>query len=504
MWHILLCLLSLALLTQSSDAPVYPLLTCWFQSYGTDGGRVLNVILGYNNTGNESINLPTQQGENTLTPYNGLQPDVFSAGVWTYTLVLENVTESLNWTLDNTTLLFDVTNLLPQQRCNQALSGHCPMWIDGFCEDSVYCNGAEFCFSSQFNVNNSLVIGACSAPQQGIQCVNGSVCNETMAQCEYTPAPTQAPTPQPTETPTEAPTQTPTNTPTEAPTEAPTYGSIDITVSLGCWYLALYNHSETPMLHVAMNYINPSINPVARPITQNTAHGLANLLVPAYNGQQPILFLVGQQLRAFTIIDTSRLLESGVPLQWYLGHLIYSINPVNFTEQNHCSNRAPTAVQCSVLNTDCSSYNTFCGGVANCNTTSQLCVHDASFSPCATVDNQDSIMVTVCVEEIQFCGQTTQCQTNEQCNNGLICDGQEWCNNGTCEYQMGFCNETGYVCVEGVGCLLEEQQFAISTTAIGIIAIVATVVVLALIVFISLYFYYTRSSNSSSRKSKRK
>ncbi len=508
-----------------AQLPVHPLLTCWFPSYLPNGTRLFNLVLGYNNTDPADQVLPIVLGENTLSPYSvdGQQPELYKAGVQTYGFVLTvpgNIT-AVSWLLENSTLQIDTSLLQAATRCDQALAGVCPTWIDGFCEDGSFCNGHETCFSSSFTTSSTQhIMGACVAPSQGVQCPGPQVCQETpLARCLETAAPTTAPTEGPTQGPTPAPTDAPTLVPTSGPTRAPTRRptrsptappSVDIDVRVNCWYSTRNNpvdSAQKPIVHVVMDYINPAMVPIARPVTQILS-GVANMLTPAYNGQQPALFLPGTQNHAFTLVDQERLLEKGTAVTWHLGRLRHVIEPVrNLTRFNRCLRTPALTVQCSTEQSDCSAYDSFCSGPARCDVQAGHCVYQSVEYTACPERLEGSVIGMQCIEEQHLCAQTVDCESDSQCTDDLLCNGQEACVDGECvsqeDYSCG--DEESFECVEGVGCVA-LQNYPISNGAIVGIVIGAAVVVLLFVGIILCYLYYSKreSNHKRSRREKRK
>lgn len=496
-----LLLLLLMSSVQSQSEPVEPLLACWFHSY-QQGSRIFNLVMSYNNTDDVEQLIPLVLGENTITPsaYDGVQLDLYKPGLHQFAFVITDSLASgtISWLLGNITLVIQTNELTSTTRCDQAFQGVCPGKIDGFCEDSVYCNGQEICFSGNFFLTSST--GTCTASAQSVQCPTNQQCSEEAPMgCQDTLAPTVAPTP-PTAAPTMA-TTAPTDAPT-APTDAPTYETIDIAVRLNCWFFGRTNSSfPHPLMQISLDYSNPTTETVVRPVTQTLARGKANLLTPAYNGQQPEEFLPGLHLRAFTLIDYERLLEMGAPVSWSLGKMVYVIDPANFSQLSRCRRSPFTVAQCSTQNSDCSSMDSFCRGSASCDLSQGECIYQEQAGPCPS-RIEGSVLSMSCIEELQICGQVVECETNQQCNDDLLCNGLESCVNGTCVDQEDFaCASDAFVCIEGQGCVA-LQQYALTNGAIVAVVIAIALFVLVFIAIILGYLYYSRQK--SDKKNKRK
>lgn len=508
--HIPLLLLMLVAVQQSQ--PVQPLLSCWFHSY-SGGERIFNLVMSYNNTDLEEQMLPLVLGENTITPsaYDGLQPDLYLPGLHQFEFVITDTQQSgtISWLLGNITLVIETGQLDETTRCNQAFQGVCPGKIMGFCEDSIYCNGQEFCFSGNFFLTSSM--GVCTSTAQGVQCPAQQECHETNpVGCVDTQAPTQAPTAPtlapttlaPTDAPTAA-TEAPTPAPT-APTGAPTYETIDIAIHPNCWFTGRINATfRNPLMQIAFDYNNPTTQTILRPITQTTARGRANLLTPAYNGQQPEEFLPGLHQKAFTLVDYEHLLEMGAPVSWYLGKLLYVIDPVNLTHLPRCHRSPFTLAQCSLLHQDCSTQDSFCHGESTCDLSQGQCTYqEQEFGPCGPVRTEGSLLTMNCVEEMQICAQVVECETDQQCNDDLLCNGQEQCINGTCTSQEDFsCGSDAFVCIEGQGCVA-LQQYALTNGAIVAVVIAIALFILVIIAIVLGYLYFNR--DKAEKKNKRK
>ncbi len=82
--------------------------------------------------------------------------------------------------------------------------------------------------------------------------------------------------------------------------------------------------------------------------------------------------------------------------------------------QNGCLDGTPA---------DCADDGAFCNGTESCDEAADSCV--SSGNPCTPG--------TVCNEETNGCDQPPGCEVDEECDNGLFCDGAERCVDGTCQ-----------------------------------------------------------------------
>lgn len=500
-------LLSVLLLARAQLEPQF---TCWFHTYA-QGIRQTNYVFGYNNS--EPIESQEPLGlHNALTPaqYNGLQPDVFLRGSQPFGFVVrDTLGQGVSWQLRQQSV--QTPEPVPGMQCARRFAGSCPLWIEHFCEDSLYCNGAETCFSSAiFGMATPRVMGRCVGPAQGVQCGAPHVCSESTLGC-------QAP-------PTAAPTTAPT-APTEAPTLSPDDAALIVPL-LQCWYAA---PDTTPqgdrsraMTYLVMAYNNTASQVVRR--ARAFGAGLVNnALKPAqFDGAQPELFAIGAH-RSFVLPVPPTVMNS-TGVAWHLGRNLLVVRQSNLVPERHCSVQpartlaptpAPTPpptmqwVSCT-QSSDCVAQTSFCYGVSHCDLQQARCVHNTSFTACGfggQVSSSGSgtahIGATHCIEHLQLCAPTLSCVVNQDCNNGDLCDGEEWCSNGTCQYQndtsvLAICGTTRAVCIPGEGCVF--TGYAISNAAIVAIVVVGSV--LLALIGVGLY-YYVRYVDSMAPEEKR-
>lgn len=202
-----LCLVGLF----ASATSLNPSFSCWFTTYRT-GTPLPNIVIGYENTGAFDLSINnTEGGDNVLTPavYNGLQPILFKPGRFPLSFIvsLERERDSLEWTINGSTLIVDESDRTELKRCvNSDFASQCPTSVDNFCEDGSYCNGNEICFPNEVGGP----VGICHRTTETIVCEDNTlVCSDSKRACV---APeTESPTSEPSNAPTGAPTSEPTN-----------------------------------------------------------------------------------------------------------------------------------------------------------------------------------------------------------------------------------------------------------------------------------------------------
>jgi len=433
--------LLLVLLLALGSAQVVPSFSCWFTTYN-NSVATKNLVYSYNNSLSTDVVIAvTDTGNNTLSPsgFNGQQPDIFKSGYNPFTLVLVDAGRVLSqpggaivWRVDQTTVTVTQAQLVDTQRCDTAYSGVCPVWVDNFCEDSSYCNGAEGCFSVMiFGSLTTRAMGACTRPQVGVVCPTGQLCSEQSLSCF---------------------------TPTQAPTVEPI---LEVVPTFYCWFFTT-EPLIGQVLNLALGYNNTASQVLARPLTLAINSSLSNYILPAdYNGLQPTLFQTGYDPLAFTLKDSAQVLASGGTIRWTLTidtlaitlarHILPStecnllLSPGDredtvpteapTEEPTSAPTEAPTS-ECSVNETNCTAFDTFCGGPTECNETTGLCIPvEADYSPCTGEQFQvasDTPVVLICVEELQLCVAYVNCTTDEECRDELFCNCVETCVNGTC------------------------------------------------------------------------
>jgi hypothetical protein len=487
---------------------VLPSFACWFPSYN-GSARANNLVYSYNNSLGTDLIIPiVEGGNNSLTPlqFNGQQPDIFKSGYNPFTLVLTDINNVLSllggsvvWQLAGTTVTVTQAQIITSQRCDTAYNGVCPLWVDGFCEDDSYCDGAEGCSSLViFGSLTTRSLGACIRPQSGILCPTGQRCSEQLLGC-YTP--------------------------TEAPTVEPV---LEVVPIFYCWF-----YSPDPLLgqviNIALGYNNTSSQTLARPMTLPTNGSLANFILPAdYNGLQTTLFQQGYDPLSFTLKDSRQILVGNGTIQWSLTIDTLSITLAgNIIPSTECSllasppdgeeiipteapTSAPTALpnHCNISDTNCTAFDSFCGGPFLCNTTLQQCVPvDANYSPCTGEQFQvsaDAPVVLVCVEDLELCLAYVNCSVDAECNDGLFCNGHESCLNGTCYGQVNLtieelCGTVNAICVEGQGCVATGQTVS---NQLVVAAVAGSSLVAAILLVVMCGFFASVKSGGGKSKNK--
>jgi hypothetical protein len=507
----------IAAVRTASASDLVPLWDCWFFTYPAGAAAVPNLVLGYNNTQDFELAVP-DSAENRLDPpqFNGYQPFIFKPGLNRFSTVLQdtrgvlagtaNVSGSITWQLGDRLLTIDQQSLGADQRCDVKYEGACPTWVDGFCDDTLYCNGQESCFTAitAYRQMFAKVMGRCQPPLEGVRCAPSEVCNETARACVL-----DAPTPPP---------------------------PVSIVPLLNCWYYAsavsltnsntaIGTHNtmdgvsgRAPMhVHLVLSYNNTSPLTVARGVTLpgDTSSDAKNQLQPdVYNTLQPTIFSPGWQQAAFTLVDSLDVLrQQGATITWWLTDRQLVVRATDLTDELLCAGadgtRAPTGPtttsapssspdtpvgdddvlpqQCSLSNMDCSAYNSFCNGPTHCDLESGYCVlTDPLYTPCSGTRQRmrpGVDLVLQCVEHTSLCvAVASSCVKDRDCNDGFICNGPERCVNETCvalanQTVASVCQYTNAICIEGVGCRATDQLdgrivFGATLGAIGALALV--------------------------------
>lgn len=502
---------SIAAVRTNTASDVVPLWDCWFNTYPAPV-TVVNLVFGYNNTQDFEITVAVDSAENRLEPvqFQGYQPWMFKPGLNRFSMVLPDTRNVLRapdahiqWSLGDKAVLVDQSMLTTEQRCDVKYEGVCPTWIDGFCDDTLYCNGQESCSSAiaPYRQLHNKVMGRCRRPLEGVKCSISEVCNETERACVLA-----APPPPP------------------APSVLPL---------LSCWYYAApatVSSATAPMhVHLVLGYNNTAEAPVVRLVTlagDQSVEAQNNVAPEPYNTLQPTLFRVGHVSEAWTLVDTLDVLRlSTSAIVWRLTDQRLEVRPADLTDERLCQayrpppppqTPPPTAtrtgpplevvtpsdpsdgggevsdddvIQCSIANTDCTPYDSYCNGPTRCDIASGYCVLiNPSYSPCdvrAARIRPGTSAVLQCVEHASQCvAVQSDCYKDRDCNNGLICDGQERCVNGTC---VALANQTvatvcGYanaICIEGVRCVATDQldPRIVYGIVIGVLALLGAVVV---------------------------
>ena len=490
-----------------SQTVVKPHFSCWFTTYENQS-RTKNIVFGYNNTGNSDILLPFTSGSNTLQPdmYNGQQKDIFKIGYNAFEFVLsdsQHLGGTINWRVNEYTVVVNLdTDLNDDNQCNRLYHDSCAVLIEHFCEDSSYCNGEETCFSTaMFGKQTPNVLGVCSpASSQAIDCPLNTPCNESTLSCYESPRPV-------------------TTVPTEAPTEAPTKNpTLSINPVFECWYHAVDENivtgSEPDIIkYLVFGYNNTADEIQMIPVTRDPyTVTLEKNILSIYNGRQPILFLPGYHQRAFIIADTNRTMDGdGGRIDWFLTDKNAVITKLYDLIPERLCNAPPTPIfktQCTVNNTDCSRYHSFCHGSSICNTETRQCVHqDAVYSPCPSIKQQegeeDLPIEMACIEHLSQCAQFVFCQSDSQCNDGYLCNGPEYCAGGLCVYQNdtsveAICGPGNFTCIEGRGCV--SSGYSISNGTITVIVMLIAFFIAFLAGGLVLFYYYYETKKNSDRK----
>lgn len=560
---------SIAAVRTNTASDIVPMWDCWFNTYPHQSVQpVLNLVFGYNNTQDFEITVAATSTENRLDPaqFNGYQPFIFKPGLNRFAMVLQDARGLLagrdGTSIDNAHIqwfLGDKSVLVSQQmvygssgeslsnRCDRKYEGVCPTRIDGFCDDTLYCNGQETCFTaiSHYRQLQGNVLGRCKNANEGVRCSVSEICNETQRACVL-----NAPPPPPT------------------PSVVPLFK---------CWYYApttSINNNDigqsAPMhVHLVLGYNNQGQAPVSRGITMvGDQSAVKNNIAPdPYNSLQPVLFRVGLVDEAFTLVDTLDVLRQRQnSIVWSLTDQRLDVHSTDLTDERICAGRngdgvvptkpsppvgiitvppspptttidqppTPTrqpaevvtpsdswgdnvsdmdetgdviATQCSISNTDCTPYDSFCLGRTQCDLGSGLCVLvDPQFSPCdvrAGRRRPGTQTALQCVEHASQCiAVVSSCYRDRDCNDGFICNGQERCVNGTCvavanQTVQTVCGYTNAICIEHVGCKATDQMDGrvVYGITLGVLAAVAILLFL-------LYVWQGTNGNNDTSKPK--
>jgi hypothetical protein len=484
-----------------SAADIIPVWNCWFHSYN-GSRRVVNLVYSYNNTGDEDVPIPISDS-NRITPpeFDGKQVDVFKSGMRYYvTLITDqsgvlDVGLSITWTLGSFQEVVTSASIIEGNRCDVKYAGVCPKWVDGFCEDSDYCNGEESCFADMVGESSNHVLGTCDKPNVGVVCSPQEICSNVENRClPQTPPPPPPPS---------------------------------IFPSFSCWFYTYENNGGRMIMNIKMGYNSTGVGPLVRLITtpDSSPSTIKNMITPTpYNGAQPTLFMVGYKEDSFTIKDEANVLEQeGGMIQWFLTDQMVVIQQVNISPATRCYTTEDDVVvppttddgnsdsdseqdmegpQCSVNNTDCTAYNTFCGGTTTCHTDSGNCVQNIQgFDPCVESQSQlppGTPLIYTCVEHIMDCVQSVNCSIDSQCTDSDLCNGQEFCFNGTCYPQVNFTCGPDQTCVNGTGCVATNQPIS-SYALVGILS-GSAIIFIAVVLVIFIYFWTTGKTKKSKNK----
>ncbi len=491
-------LLPLLIWTQQQRATsvVVPQFSCWFPTYepsvtGDNAtlARVYNYVFGYTNGGTTEVQEPLG-ADNTLTLGHGAQPDVLLVGAQPFDFVVKDArpTGVVVWRLLGQDA---ISSQSPQSRCDVRYQGVCPLDMAHFCDDALYCNGVQECYSphDQGEATPHNVTGHCAAPAHGVLCSGGAQCSETALGCVVTTAPTMAPS------------AAPTHTPTAVPTADPAPQAVLVPL-LQCWM------RTTSTIRLIMLVNNTASVTVTRPVTNSTgASPLRNHVRPQeLNGAQATTFAPGVQ-QAFVFALSANYFEgeerhSGIA--WFLSTQRLRVTSGDLTAQRHC-NATPSddpvvtppptrgvqwaVVECATLDANCSQLDSFCAGPSHCDVELGRCVHSATHQH-ACPGPEGAPLSMLCVDHLQLCVEVVDCVLNSDCNDGDLCTGEEWCSNGTCEYQndtsvLAICGTEQAVCEPNVGCTF--TGYAISNAAI--VGLVVGGCVLLVLIAVALYFY---------------
>jgi hypothetical protein len=535
MWLIFVLLLtatthsreSIAAMRDQTANDIVPMWGCWYQTYPTSDPNisVLNLLFSYNNTQDYEITVATDLPENRMTPaqFNGYQPFLFKTGLNLYSVSLADTRSymkqqtvpapSVTWALGDKLVVVDQSMLSREERCDVKYNGTCPTWIDGFCDDTLYCNGVETCFTpSIFLQLTQQVLGQCTQPQQGVQCSVSQICSEEQRACVLAET---------------------------APPVAPL-----IMPLFTCWSYVDAGSSapgSTAMqASLVFGYNNTGDVPVTRYVTMqgdNVNLDARNNIAPdVYNTAQTVLFRAGYTARAFTVVDTMHVLP-GASITWSLMNQQVVVTAADLTDANLCEGptsqptTAPTAAttspqpditlppieevsdedtpQCSLLNPDCTPYDSFCNGPTQCDTASGFCVVvDPTYSPCNAVASASSMgrpgteQTLQCVENALQCIASVMCYDDTDCNNGFICDGRETCVDGACVSPtnvtiVDVCHYANAICIERVGCFPTDQ----TPGSVVVPATWGAILLLAIIIFFFVMYYrYTHPTAGGGAK----
>jgi hypothetical protein len=450
----------------------------------------------------EDIPIPISS-ENRITPqeFDGQQGDVFKSGMRYYVTLLRDVNrvlllgnETIVWRLGTLEAVVSSSSITQENRCDVKYEGLCPLWVEGFCSDGDYCNGEETCFADTLGQASNHVIGRCDRPVNGIQCSVSQVCSNEENRCvAQTPPPPPPPS---------------------------------IIPSFTCWFYTYEENNVRMVMNIQMGYNNTGTGPLVRLVTvpESSPSTIPNKIVPTpYNGIQPTLFMVGYKPDSFVIRDEANVLELDGTIQWFLTDYNVTISQTNISPSTKCYSPDDDVVvppttgggggeetsdsdlegqQCSEGNTDCTSYDTFCGGVTTCHVESGNCVQEVDgFNPCMDVQNSfpPGIPLAInCVEQARICTATINCTIDQECADNDFCNGQEFCINGTCEAEANFTCGPGSTCNNETGCSVVNQPIS-SEALIGVMA-GAVILFVAVVLIIYVFFWSTGRTRKSKNK----
>jgi hypothetical protein len=496
------------------EASVAPIFNCWFITYNDqDPANVTsnyNIVYGYNNSEGMDMIIAVDNSNNVITPtaYNGNQPYVFKQGVYQlmYTLkdssdTLKEVNGAITWKIGNEITVVNHDDIINDAfKCKTQSNNVCPLWIDNYCEDSLYCNGKEICYSAGFiGIGDPYTqYGTCKQSAYIVQCTNQSQqCSESDMKCV-------SPTTSPTDA-TNEPTITPSTSPSDAPTDTPTDATNEPTITPST------SPSDAPTDTTNEPTITPSTSPSEVVVV------MIPTIAPTDATNEPSTSPSGTEVVLEIPTDAPTISPSDEEV------VVIDI-PTDAPVMD-----IPSSLQCTT-DVECESNATFCKGPSKCDTELNVCVQvDSNYNACqlqqdrldqyfivSNTTNDDSLSI-ICVEHALLCIETFACNTDSDCDDGNICNGIETCGVGSMSNMCStagdqsiitICGSDKMTCKVDEGCVLIQTaptNSSSSDSAILVIIILVCVgvgVILLMLVLFSLY-YGTAASNSR-KKSKPK
>ena len=446
--------------------------SCWFTTYDTiNDKRIINLILGYNNINDNNIFIAISDTSNLVNPlnliypynFNGIQPDLFNIGnnpfafiiIDQNNILLSNTSNYIQWTLNTSNIIINSTLINNNTLCNTLYSNDCPLNITNFCDDGIYCNGLEYCYSPFPNLD---ILGTCLQQQNETICPSlNMICDELNLTCynnTNTPTTSLSPTNNPT-TSTISPTNSPTIS-TISPTDSPTISTISPTD----------NPTSSP------TSIITSVSPTNSPTKSPT-------LSPTNN----------PETSSPTILET----ELG-SCNNNIDCFIYN----NFCQGDYiCDNITNQCIPFDINYNPCNNGNIL-----------EIFKNNSN--------NENLPLSIVCVEHLLLCVESFTCNNNNDCQDDLICNGNEECINGICQLTSNqslssICGSNfnsipsnQLSCLESQGCFLikdfttgssgGQATLGVSLTII-LLAFVIIVIALIIIWYKTRRIYYNRHHN---------
>ena len=181
---------------------ITPVLNCWSPSPSITTNTTpitqyhVQLVLGYVSTEANKTFIAVQRQvvspaplKNVILPlqYNGDQPDNFQPGAHPYKLAIVDTRQVLTtgtivWQLATNRLTITAASLTTANRCDVLFPRNCSLQFPSFCNDGLFCNGAEKCVAN-FVLKDGVRYGTCTPADTRPICPTGQQCNEQSRSC---------------------------------------------------------------------------------------------------------------------------------------------------------------------------------------------------------------------------------------------------------------------------------------------------------------------------------